>query len=1162
MKKRIVCVLLTLIMLLGLVPMGAFAASHTTSEPAITVLKQMTTFKNKCYYHSGSEFRTGYGTICTEQHSFDKDGNPVQKSETVDGKVVKYYDHEITEKNADIALRKALTELDAKVCAFETANGLSLKQNQHDALVVFSYNAGSGWMDGSGVVKSVIINKGNATELLNAMNLWTNNADLSRRKVEVNMYMNGIYSNIAPSSYYKVTYDANGGTMPQANYNRDGKYDYYFDGYNGMEHPVIPTKNGAQFLGWYMEMTGGYSWFPSLTTKCNKQTLVALWQDGFQEEDAVHVNYQLHKSHLASKKVYDSIFSEKSNSDKTDELYDLLDDDDNLVWVERDMVDNKGTRWSRLAEINGWVKVGETPVDNESTTDSFGTVIATATVTANGYLNVRKEAGTDSAIVGALPKNTTVDIYEIKTVNGHQWGRCKSGWLCLTYTRLVMKDDVSISDVGAKAYAFSGTYKGDDDLYVYSEPNANSNYAQYPVPHRSNPKLDGGKADLYIPGKNTRGSTSGISVTMTNFFSVNGEIWVKATWKNPESQWKSSKMADGMETVKVSRSGWVRFSDIEMSAAKFTVAATTVNVRENAGDAAKLIFTLNKGVQVQVKDLALVNENLWGYIEVKLKNHVGAEEEKFGWVNLASKYFTRDGAPAVEEEKNSNEKLMATVVGTDSLKVRKTGATYGQQIGTLSRGTTVRVWEDNGKGWYKVDSNKNGEYDYDKDGWCSEKYLEFTTEGETSTVTDPSGNSYETDGTGKGIVANTYAGLNVRTGPGTGYAVAGKLLPGTVVEILETKNGGKWGRTAQGWVSMDYITMITYNEVIPDTTPDGSTVVESYDDVEKTTTTAVYTGRIAADTVVYRNATKNEDNTEMIRNAVAGENVTIYELAKVTEVIHSDVENKNGDENVTTTTTITKTSYWARINDGWIENPEDNLALNALDEKVHTQTSVEKLNVRKGTDTSANEEGEVFDVLIKGDQVNVTALDIIKDKVWGRVDTNEGTGWIRLDYMSEGAVKVKAPVQTTPTTPTEPTLGNGSSTGGFVNNSTGYRYTGKVIRANEVNVRATPSTAASKTTSLKNGQALVVYETTIAENMAWGRCDAGWIYLYYVDLTPVVNGAVDARVVYNENTIIYSDVNCSSVAGTYSRMSVIDIYEIVGKMVRTDLGWVNTDDLL
>ena len=80
--------------------------------------------------------------------------------------------------------------------------------------------------------------------------------------------------------------------------------------------------------------------------------------------------------------------------------------------------------------------------------------------------------------------------------------------------------------------------------------------------------------------------------------------------------------------------------------------------------------------------------------------------------------------------------------------------------------------------------------------------------------------------------------------------------------------------------------------------------------------------------------------------------------------------------------------------------------------------------------------------------------------------------------------------------------------------------------------------------------------------MAWGRCDAGWVSLYYVDLTPCVEGAVDARVVYQDNTIIYKDVNRQETAGTYARMSVVDIYEIVGEMARTDKGWVSTKDLL
>ena len=69
-------------------------------------------------------------------------------------------------------------------------------------------------------------------------------------------------------------------------------------------------------------------------------------------------------------------------------------------------------------------------------------------------------------------------------------------------------------------------------------------------------------------------------------------------------------------------------------------------------------------------------------------------------------------------------------------------------------------------------------------------------------MTDASVNTVTTDGTGTGIVANTYSGVNVRQGAGIGYAAVGKLLPGTKVEILEVKTGGaaKWGRIEQGWV--------------------------------------------------------------------------------------------------------------------------------------------------------------------------------------------------------------------------------------------------------------------------------------------------------------------------------------------------------------------------
>ena len=105
MKKRFVCALLALVLLVSLVPVTSMAADQKISEAAITVLKQLTTFKKECYYVGGSEYRIGYGTVCEQKHHFDSNGVP-KASENK---------HTITEKKADAALRTYLAELDKKV---------------------------------------------------------------------------------------------------------------------------------------------------------------------------------------------------------------------------------------------------------------------------------------------------------------------------------------------------------------------------------------------------------------------------------------------------------------------------------------------------------------------------------------------------------------------------------------------------------------------------------------------------------------------------------------------------------------------------------------------------------------------------------------------------------------------------------------------------------------------------------------------------------------------------------------------------------------------------------------------------------------------------------------------------------------------------------------
>ena len=1212
MKKRIVCVLLTLIMLVSLVPVTALtasAASLKTSEAAITIMKKLAIFRKNCYQvGSTNEFRIGYGTVCTEKHETKYENGKVVRTDTEK--------HTVTQAQADQALRKAILSLDEQVNSFASSNGLTLSQCQHDALVLFTFDVGTSWMSGSGVVKSAIVSKASTNDLLKAMSDWAGDQDdFRRRKIEVNMYKNGIYSDVTPSSFGTVTYNPNYGTLPQ---NGTGTYSVLFDTTKTSAHIPSPTRSGFKFIGWYTAREGGER-VPALTASCNGKELWAAWQDtsltanNVDSASYVHeISETLKVSQLASLNVY------SVPTTKNVKPFRTIKKDITTVSVIKDFFDENGNRWCKLSTAgDGWVLLKSSGQSDSGNTEYTGgkidvtvtvtnayvnrrasdsassakngvytagtklkiiatneaktwgqveengvavgwvalmytdwstvydgsapsdanntTPIATATVTYNGYLNARSDPGVDNKIVGGFAKDTTVNVFEIRTVNGHRWGRTSSGWICLTYTSVKMLTDKNVSDTGVLDYAFEVTLvNAGADLSTYVQPTTSSN-----------------NSDTIKAG------TTGLKIT--NAAVVDGVTWVKAHWTVKETD-KNGK------TNVIAKSGWVTYNNFNLVPTKFTVVSDTLNIRDAAGSQNQFVFKLTKGVEVEVHEISLANEEIWGRIEGYTSGGVNYD----GWINLASNYVKRSSKITIDGG-TKGAIGTGTVVNADSVRVRMTGALYGQVLGSINRGTKVAVLEEK-DGWYKIDFDVDN--NKETDSWIYSQYLEVkmgVVESGTGS-TGGTGTTQKTDGTGKGIIANTYAGVNVRSGAGIANAIVGKILNGTEVTILEVKLVGaaKWGRVKQGWICMDYVTMISYDDIPGNNSNNGSnsgnkgTGVDSFDEAERTTTTAVYTGSVKADTTVYKTPNPNlKDNT--VRTIGTGENITIHELTAVTLEIYEGNKTEGTDKDVETV--VKQTSYWARINDGWIKDPDVNIQLNALDEKVHTVTGASELNVRKAAGTG----NDSIAKLKKGDQVPVTKLEIVKDSgtrtltVWGRVETSDGiVGYCDLSYMSEGALYEKKEEPTTPTTPSAPTIGSTGNTGdgGFVNNKGGYKYTGKVINTESLNVRVTASTGAKKATTLKKGANLVIYETKISEDMAWGRCDAGWVYLYYVDLTPASGSAIDARVVYNDNTIIYTDNAASSVAGTYSRMSVIDIYEYVGDMARTDLGWVSTGNLL
>lgn len=1266
MKKRFVCALLTLVLLVGLVPATALtaqAATFATSEAAITVIKQLEGYSQKCDENG----YIGYGTLCTEKGPH---GN-----------------HTTFESKADTALRTELKSLDAAVNQFASKLGLSLTQSKHDAMVLFSFQNGTAWMSGTGEFRSAVVKGLKGTDFLNAICNWNASTEGdARRMIEANMYLYGVYSSTRPSKFIRVNFQAVGENegeeeaLSDAEEN-DGLVDggfgvdavaqwpdgtiagreartYYYDVTSKPAPHLVPTASGYTFTGWYIQTENGYQKVTSLTAAYHDCTLVGGWAPTTMNPDTgISVDYLIDKSQLLSEYVYvyqaavtepyvtededgytgtsgydvevsAAKFVQAKNADgkkiKASEFYYT----GSSLKVDRDLIDESGNRWCRInyytdagmKHTDYWVKVsnkttagsstatsGDTTIDitvtvvsnlgyvnrresasiysnkngsytagtkvriidtatkdgflwgkvakettgtasegwialmytdyetvrnqqTASSTTTTGTVIATGFITYKGYVNVRSDAGTDNEIVGSLYNGTEVKIYQTKFVNGLEWGLCDSGWFCLTYASITRKTTTNnASDVGFTTYAFTGTIAYDAPIHDAPE----------------------GK----IVG------TGGDRVTVTNLTNVNGTTWGKIS------------------------EGWVMVSDEEgnpihvtLDVAKFTVSSE-LTVRTAPETSADRVDSLSKGVEFNVnggKQVIVKGETVWAYAY-----KVGEGNKTYGgWVNLANKYVTRGDAPVVSDTNNSNTSTgkTATIVGADSVRVRSSSSLSGKVIGSIKLGTTVNILGEQ-NGWYKIDYNVGSEYE----SWVYGQYVEV----KEGTVSD---STSATTGTGIGIIANTYSGVNVRATPGTNGKFLGKILPGTQVNILETRTVGttKWGRVEQGWICMDYVQIISdlpqdvLDALLGSNGGTGSTGSTGSDSTTTGAETAIYTGVVNTEVNVYKETNVNSD---VIRSLSEGDNITMHEILEVVTVEQGEPE-EDGD--TTTTTTTKTTTYWARVNDGYILDPAAVIDLDTLDEAVYTVTGSDTLNVR---DSAGTDGSTIVHKLAKGDQVKVTKLEIVKGNVWGFIEStptdpvkttdeegNEvisenawnGVGWISLAYTTKGRVSVNTgntdsgsngsnTGSTEATTPIGSTGNTGD--GGFVTNGSGYKYTGKVINTDSLNVRRTASTGAAVDAKLKRGVSLYIYETCIAENMAWGRCDAGWVYLYYVDLTPV-SGAVDARVVYNDNTIIYTDKDCSAVAGTYARMAVIDIYEIVGNMVRTDLGWVSTDNLL
>jgi len=418
-KRRIFSGILLLLMMVSLVrgfPLTAYGASALkSSDSLIQVIKGMEGFESKPYWDNG-HWAIGYGTTCP------------------DDKVDAYNKTGITVAQAEEMLKQELARFENAVNGFADKYKLTLKQQQFDALVSFTYNCGEAWMsETTGYFNNAIRDQVTGTDLIYSMALYSGAAGsyplIKRRLCEANMYLNGVYkaynaSGAVPSNYKYVYLDGNGGDVRYVICAFDSNEKATID----VEFKSIPTGKDSAGKVFAYSLAGWYTADGKKVTALdgnlkNGQVLYAKWADpagkvtgipkGKTENLTVTVTADSVNVRKGPGTFYDKVTTYAKGSKVTiTQTYNVGD----YVWGQTDkgwfLLDYSDYEAQKAAQT-------QFPRKGFVTTDN---------------VNVRTGPGTDYSRVTQMHKGDAVTIHEVRAGGSYQWGRLDSGnWICMDY---------------------------------------------------------------------------------------------------------------------------------------------------------------------------------------------------------------------------------------------------------------------------------------------------------------------------------------------------------------------------------------------------------------------------------------------------------------------------------------------------------------------------------------------------------------------------------------------------------------------------------------------------------------------------------------------------------------------------------------------------------
>ena len=820
MKKRIACLLLALVMLVGLIPATAIpakAAGFGYSDAGLRVIKQHEGF-HKNAFKSGDRYFIGYGTPSVEGAT-------------------------TTEANADKLLREVLDEITKGLnTAFA---GVELVQKRMDALVWYSYTEyrSAAWAVAGHKLYDAVKSNAGASAIVDAMCTSTfdgiSGGDttrafiLNRRLCMANLYLNGSYNaNDAGGCTYALFEGGSGSSFP----------DYKIQGFyaSGTTRITVapPTLGDQIFLGWYLDGSA----VTALSSAAAGRILSARWQ---QSTHPVGSNYQ-----ISADVIYEAHV--KAGGAGEDQLYiysvpggekiDVLNRQIVLTVVNELMAG--GGKWLHLS-TGGWVLLGAL----DKIPESVATKVVTVT---DDYVNIRQQPDAKSTKVGAAKRGE--QLFITRYSDDTKWGYCSQGWVFLAYTDYAGNSSPATSNGAAPSVTSTpGTVTGATRVNVRSGPGVGNAlvttvaegtavnvYEQTTADGAPWGRIDQGWISLgYVKLQQVQKPTDGSTIGAGSTAIVSSSVRLNVRSGPGTTYNKVATLAPGTSVVilrKETRNGvtwglidqgWINMSYVTTSGLSssseggsvYSVGGTVVNcstgvnIRAAAGPTNALIGVAGVGTRVNVTEITEVNGFKWGHIER-------------GWVcmdyvQLDSEFKKPEPTVPNVEVEDEPDNVVSSFEGypakvkadkTTGIKLRDTAAYHANTLLMLKAGADINIlaWSQNGDDLYgKVTVG-------DKTGWVDLSEVEISTFN--AKVTASKADVYENPSTRSkcytSLLYSTYVSVATST-DNSNWKLSDGILWG---KISHTVGAGTAAVTYTGWIKMSDVTMFRSN-----TMPTGKT---------------------------------------------------------------------------------------------------------------------------------------------------------------------------------------------------------------------------------------------------------------------------------------------------------------------------------------------------